>query len=172
MMVMMMVRSRWRRGRRRRRRHLRFIHVELGQQRRVEFVQVFGHWVRVHLDVRETLGVSLEVDLEVALGGEPVAANVALERPFARVRPDVNLQSRVAAKHFPAVAATVFEQLIFLSTRSAGSAATAVTSVRSSRMAVSSRASHSVTESEFIGQIGGQQTLRRIVQYLLGSPLQ
>ena len=118
MVVMVVVVGSWRRRRRRwrRRRHFRFIHVHLSQQGRVEFVEVFWHWMRVHLDVRETLGVSLEVDLEVALGGEPVATNVALERPFARVRSNVNLQSGVAAKHFAAVATAVLEQLVFLAT--------------------------------------------------------
>ena len=47
---------------------------------------MLGHQVRVHLDVGEALGVALEVDLEVALGREPVAAHVALVRPLTRVR--------------------------------------------------------------------------------------
>jgi hypothetical protein len=53
--------------------------------------------VRIHFDVREALSVALEMDLEVALDGEPVAADVALERPLARVRPDVDLKGRKAA---------------------------------------------------------------------------
>jgi hypothetical protein len=63
----------------------------------VEFVQMLRYRVRIHFDVREALSVALEMDLEVALDGEPVAADVALERPLARVRPDVNLKGRKAA---------------------------------------------------------------------------
>ena len=40
---------------------------------------MLGHRVGVHLDVRVLGLVALEVDLEVALGGEAVAADVALE---------------------------------------------------------------------------------------------
>ncbi len=127
-MMVMVVRSWWRRRRRWRWRHFGFIHVELSQEWRGEFVQVFGHWVWVHLDVRETLGVSLEVNLEVALCGEPVTTNVALERPLASVRPDVNLQSRIAAKYFSAIATTVLEELVFLATGPAGSTTTVVAS--------------------------------------------
>jgi hypothetical protein len=63
----------------------------------VEFVQMLRYRVRIHFDVREALSVALEMDLEVALDGEPVAADVALERPLARVRPDVDLKGRKAA---------------------------------------------------------------------------
>jgi len=37
--------------------------------------------------VGETLGVTLEVNFEIALGGEPVAADVALVGPLSSVGP-------------------------------------------------------------------------------------
>ena len=66
--------------------------------------------VRIHLDVREFAGMPLEVNLEVALGGEAVAADIALVRPLTRVTPDVNLQRRVRAEHLTAVATPVLEK--------------------------------------------------------------
>ena len=111
-----------RRERWRRRRHFGLVHLELGEQRWMKLVEVLWHRVRIHLDVRETLGMALEVHLQVALGGEPVAANVALERPFTRVRSNVDLKCRIAAKHFTTVAATVFEQLILFASRTSRSA--------------------------------------------------
>ncbi len=47
--------------------------------------------VGIHLNIREFAGMPLEVNLEVALGGEAVAADIALVRPLTRVTPDVNL---------------------------------------------------------------------------------
>jgi hypothetical protein len=44
---------------------------------------VFRNGVRVHLDVRVLGLVALEVDLEVALGGEAVSTDVAFERTLA-----------------------------------------------------------------------------------------
>lgn len=52
----------------------------------------------------------LEVNLEVALGGEAVAADIALVRPLTRVTPDVNLQRRVRAEHLATVATSVLEK--------------------------------------------------------------
>ena len=49
--------------------------------------------------------MALEVDLEVALGGEAVAADVALVGPLARVAPDVDLEGRVGAEDLAAVPA-------------------------------------------------------------------
>lgn len=49
--------------------------------------------------MRVLLLVPLEVDLQIALGGEPVSADVALEGPFAGVRAQVDLQGTVTAKH-------------------------------------------------------------------------
>lgn len=46
---------------------------------------MLGHRVGVHLDVGVLLLVPLEVHLQVALGGEAVPADVALEGPLARV---------------------------------------------------------------------------------------
>ena len=68
----------------------------------------------VHFDVREASGVPLEMHFQVTFGGETISANVALERSFSGVRPNVNLQCRITAEHFTAVAAPVLEQLIFL----------------------------------------------------------
>ena len=61
------------------------------------------HEVGVHLDVGELVRVALEVDLEVALGGEAVAADVALVGPLARVAPHMDLQGRVGAEDLAAV---------------------------------------------------------------------
>lgn len=57
----------------------------------MELVQMLGYRVWIHFNVWETLGVSLEVDLEVSFGREPVPAYVALERPLTRVRPNMDL---------------------------------------------------------------------------------
>ena len=69
--------------------------LDLLQQRRVELVEVLRDEVGVHLDVGELVGVALEVDLEVALGGEAVAADVALVGTLACVAPDMDLEGRV-----------------------------------------------------------------------------
>ncbi len=61
--------------------------LNLLKKRWIELVQVLGHQVGVHLHVGETLGVALEVNFEIALGGEPVAADVALVGPFSSVGP-------------------------------------------------------------------------------------
>lgn len=45
-------------------------------------VQVFGNRGRIHLDVWVFGLVAFKVDLEVALGGETVAADVTLEGPL------------------------------------------------------------------------------------------
>ena len=71
---------------------------------------MFRNKVGIHLNVREFAGMPLEVNLEVALGGEAVAADIALVRPLTRVTPDVNLQRRVRAEHFTAVATSVLEK--------------------------------------------------------------
>ena len=139
-----------RRERWRRRRHFGLVHLELGEQRWMKLVEVLWHRVRIHLDVRETLGMALEVHLQVALGGEPVAANVALERAFACVRPNVDLQCRIAAEHLTAIAATVLEQLVLLASRRAGRLAAGRT------RRTCARAAHAVPETELVGQIGGE----------------
>ena len=59
--------------------------------------------IGVHLDLGEFGRVPLEVDLEIAFGGEAVAANVALVRPFARVGAHVDLQRGVRAEDLAAV---------------------------------------------------------------------
>ena len=59
--------------------------LALLQQRGIELVQVLWHHVRVHLDQWEAVRMALEVDLQVSLGGEPVAADVTLVGPLACV---------------------------------------------------------------------------------------
>ena len=43
---------------------------------------MLGDGIRVHLDVGVFSLVALEVDLEIAFGGEAVAADVTFERTF------------------------------------------------------------------------------------------
>lgn len=52
------------------------------------------------------------MDFEVALGGKPTAANVALERTFARVRSDVYLKGRVATEHLTTITASVLVKVV------------------------------------------------------------
>lgn len=52
------------------------------------------------------------MDFEVAFSGKPTAANVALERTFARVRSDVYLKGRVATKHLATVTAPVLVKVV------------------------------------------------------------
>lgn len=52
----------------------------------------------------------LEVNLEISLGCESVAADVALVRPLAGVTSNVNLKGRVGPEDLPAVAAPVLEE--------------------------------------------------------------
>lgn len=94
--------------------------------------------------------------LEIAFGSEAIAADVALERSFTGVRPNMNLERRIAAEHLAAVAAAVLEELILLT---AGRVA-------------SGRKSAGVAESELVGQVGGQEALRRVVQHVLRRPLE
>ena len=48
---------------------------------------MLGHQVGVHFDMGKLMGVSLEVNLEIAFGGEPIAADIALAGPLASVGP-------------------------------------------------------------------------------------
>ena len=50
---------------------------------------------------------SLKVNLKVAFRRESIAANVATERSFARMRTYVYLNGRVAAEHFAAQVASM-----------------------------------------------------------------
>lgn len=50
------------------------------------------------------------MDFEIAFGGEAAAAHVASERPFARVRSDVNLQSGIGTEHLAAVSTAMLEK--------------------------------------------------------------
>lgn len=69
--------------------------------------------MRIHLNVRIFHFVTLEVDFEIAFGGETIAAHVALERTLAGVRTDVDLQGAVAAEDFAAIATSVLEEGVF-----------------------------------------------------------
>lgn len=53
------------------------------------------HQVRIHFDVGELVGVSLEMNFQIAFGGKAISADIALVRPFPRVGPDMDLQGRV-----------------------------------------------------------------------------
>jgi hypothetical protein len=39
---------------------------------------MLGHQVGVHFDMRKLVGMSLEMNLEIAFGGEPIATDIAL----------------------------------------------------------------------------------------------
>ena len=115
-------------------------------------VQVLRNGVGVHLDVWELGGVSLEVDLEVALCGEPRAADIALEGSLTSVRPDVDLEGGIGSKDLSAVPAAMLEEGL--------SPPLAV--VRDFVLA----------EGQLIGQVPSEQTLRGRVEHLLGALLQ
>jgi len=66
------------------------------------------------------------MDFEVALGGEPTAANVALERTFTRVRSDVYLKGRVATEHFATITASVLVKVVASTSATAASGFTIV----------------------------------------------
>lgn len=63
------------------------------EQRRMVLVEVFGHGIWIHLNVRKLGRVPLEVDLEVSLGGESASADVALKGTLTCVGPYVDLKS-------------------------------------------------------------------------------
>ena len=52
---------------------------------------MLGDKVGVHLHVGEALGVSLEVNLEVPLGGESVSAHITFVGTFTSVRSEMNI---------------------------------------------------------------------------------
>ena len=64
--------------------------------------------------------VALEMDFQVAFGGKPVSAHVALERPLSGVRPDVDLQRTVTSEDLAAVTAAMFEKRVVASAVVAG----------------------------------------------------
>lgn len=78
-----------------------------GCRRREEVIQVLGDGVGVHLNVGVLLAVPVEMDLQIAAGGEAVAADVAFVRSFAGVGPEVDLPGAIAAESFPAKTALV-----------------------------------------------------------------
>ena len=63
--------------------------LDLLEKGGIELVQMLWHQVGVHLDVGEALGVALEVDLQVALGCEAIAADVALVGPLTSVGSEI-----------------------------------------------------------------------------------
>ena len=124
-------------------------------------VEVLGYGVGVHLNVGKFVAVPLEVDLEVALGGEATAADVALERALTCVRSYVDLQSRVAPEDLAAVAAAVLEE---------GLAATtgALAVVRRQPLALAT----STAERELVREVVSKKALTGVVEHLLGTLLQ
>jgi hypothetical protein len=74
------------------------------------FVQMFWDRVGVHFDMGEFGGVPLEMNFKVPFSREATAANVALEGSLPRVRPYMNLESRVAPENFTAITASMLEE--------------------------------------------------------------
>lgn len=56
---------------------------------------MLGHQVGVHFNIGEFVSVSLEVDFQIAFGGESISADITLIRPFSCMGPDMDLQSRI-----------------------------------------------------------------------------
>jgi len=56
--------------------------------------------MRIHLYVRVFRFMSLEMDFKIAFRCEPIATNIAFEGTLPCMGPDMDLQSRVAAKNF------------------------------------------------------------------------
>ena len=57
----------------------------------MKLVQMFRHRVGIHFHVRVFRFVSLEVDFEVAFGGETIATHITLEGTFTSVGTNVYL---------------------------------------------------------------------------------
>lgn len=68
---------------------------------------MFGYWVWVHFDVRKPSCVTLKMNLEISFRCESVATDITFKGSLSSVGPDMNLESRVAAKHLAAVSAAV-----------------------------------------------------------------
>ena len=64
--------------------------LDLLQERRVELVEMFGNQVRIHLNVREALGMSGEMNLEISFGSKSVSTNIAFVRSFTGMRSKTN----------------------------------------------------------------------------------
>jgi hypothetical protein len=142
---------------------------QLLEQRRMVLVEVLGHRIRVHLNVGEFVAVPLKVDLEVALGGEATAADVALERALTCVRSNVDLERGVAAEDLAAITAAVLEEGLAPS-------APALPVVRGEPRALAARAAPaaaaSTPEGQLVREVVGQEALARVVEHLLGPLLQ
>lgn len=139
-----------------------------GHQCRKVSVQVFGNWQRVHFDIGKFRRVSLEMDFEVALGGKPTAANVALKRTFTRVRSDVYLKGRVATEHFATITAPVLVKIV----TSASATSTGRFTVVRRKWAAFATAARALPERKLVREVVGQHALAGLVQHFLGTALQ
>ena len=63
-----------------------FCVLDLFEECGIKFVQMFWHQVWVHLNVRKTLRMSGEMNLEISFGSESVSTDVTFVRPLPRVR--------------------------------------------------------------------------------------
>lgn len=101
----------------------------------------------------------LEVNLEVSFSSETTPTHIALKGALTCMRPDMYLQCRVAAEYLPAVAAPVLKERL----------------IPASRLGVIGRQgvgfASALPERQLVREIVGQQTLTRILQYLLGPSL-
>ena len=106
------------------------------------------HQVGIHFDLGELVGVSLEVNLEIAFGSEPIATDIALVGSLSSMGSYMDLQGGIGTKNFATIATSVLEKgLAFL-------------------------VELGVLADTEIGQVVGQQTLTSTVQDPLGSLLQ
>ena len=64
--------------------------LNLLQKRRIELVKMFRDQVWIHLNVRETLGMSGEMNLEISFGSKSVSTNIAFVRSFTGMRSKTN----------------------------------------------------------------------------------
>lgn len=104
---------------------------------------MFWNRVWIHLDVGESSRVSLKMHLEVTFRCESVTTYVALEGSLAGMGSDMDLEGRVTAKHFATVTTPVFVVRVF-----------------------------SITGFVVINESVGEESLRGVVEDIVGCPLQ
>ena len=76
---------------------------------------MLGHQVGVHFDMRKLVGVSLEMNLEIAFGREPIATNIALVGSLSSMGSYMDLQGGIGTENFATIATSVLEKgLAFL----------------------------------------------------------
>ena len=76
---------------------------------------MLGHQVGVHFDMGKLMGVSLEVNLEIAFGSEPIATDIALVGSLSSMGSYMDLQSGIGTENFATIATSVLEKgLAFL----------------------------------------------------------